>query len=645
MRRITPFILLLLTLLCGCVREDPQATAQPDQTQTVQETTAPGYYHPGSALEQSSGGAVRSYPLMIQDAAGIRTWGQGLLLFSGEEETTLTLLTGEDLHPAAQRTLGCLLSPQDPSLQLWEDGLSYYDPVSRQTVVLDEGLREVSHIAAPEDLTGTPILSRDRSTLYYCTAASLRAWSLETGIRRQIKEIALPEQCLTGLYEDGGLLRLQGEENGQVHTLLVSSETGQTLQDFRGTLDLSIQDGRYYASFQTGMTWAMVFGQTASQSAEALTPQDLSASCVFLPGSEAAVTLSQPDGGGTLLEYYQLQTGRRCSSLYLSWEGSPLGITGIEEDAVYLLAWDPEFGCMSIFRWEISQDNALAVQDSRSYTGPFYTRENPDYAGLAQCQAQAAQISQTYGVQVLIWEDAMAIQPWDYDFEEEYLVPVLQQELTALEKRLANFPEGMLEQTASHFSGLTICLVRELTGSAESGSLETATGIQFFEQSQTVPDPEDPLQEETPSPKNHAYVVLAVGPSSEKALYHELFHVMETHIYAESIAFDQWDSLNPAGFSYDYDYIANESRQAGVYLEGENRAFIDTYSMSYPKEDRARIMEYAMTSGNDSLFQSQTMQSKLLAVCQGIREAYGLKKSPETYLWEQYLEDSLAYTG
>ena len=65
--------------------------------------------------------------------------------------------------------------------------------------------------------------------------------------------------------------------------------------------------------------------------------------------------------------------------------------------------------------------------------------------------------------------------------------------------------------------------------------------------------------------------------------------------------------------------------------------------MSFPKEDRARIMEYAMLSGNQELFRGQIMQEKLKTLCQGIREAYGLKKSSETFLWEQYLRKPLAY--
>jgi len=44
-----------------------------------------------------------------------------------------------------------------------------------------------------------------------------------------------------------------------------------------------------------------------------------------------------------------------------------------------------------------------------------------------------------------------------------------------------------------------------------------------------------------------------------------------------------------------------------------------------------------MLPGNEALFQSDAMQRKLKALCDGIREAYGLRESPETFLWEQYL--------
>ena len=64
--------------------------------------------------------------------------------------------------------------------------------------------------------------------------------------------------------------------------------------------------------------------------------------------------------------------------------------------------------------------------------------------------------------------------------------------------------------------------------------------------------------------------------------------------------------------------------------------------MSFPKEDRARIMEYAMMAGNESCFETDAMQQKLRQLCIGIREAFGLEESAETFRWEQYLNEPLA---
>ena len=386
-------------------------------------------------------------------------------------------------------------------------------------------------------------------------------------------------------------------------------------------MTLSTEGSRYYASFPTGSVQALLFG-SGEASPHALTPADLTASCVFLEIPNAAITYFHPDSGELQLDYYDLSSGQRRSTLTLETAQSPTAIEDTIDGRIYLLIYDDVQDCHTILRWDVRRD----LQDSVKYTGTYYTASAPDYSGLARCRDYAARIGSQYGIEVLVWEDATAVQPWDYDFETEYLVPVLQQELEQLEQRLAQYPVSVLEDTASHFTSLKICIVRQLTGTAESGSLDTATGLQFFD-------------------GTDAYVVLAAGEYAEHALYHELFHVMETHIFNESIAFDQWNALNPSGFEYDYDYQANAQRDAGVYLRGENKAFIDTYSMSFPKEDRARIMEYAMLPGNQELFRSEILQNKLLTLCQGIREAYGLKKSEEVFVWEQYLEKSLAYNS
>ena len=67
-------------------------------------------------------------------------------------------------------------------------------------------------------------------------------------------------------------------------------------------------------------------------------------------------------------------------------------------------------------------------------------------------------------------------------------------------------------------------------------------------------------------------------------------HIIDSRVLSTCTAYDSWDALNPQEFEYDYDYIANLNRFDYDYLEDDNRYFIDPYSMSFPTEDRARIL-------------------------------------------------------
>ena len=127
-------------------------------------------------------------------------------------------------------------------------------------------------------------------------------------------------------------------------------------------------------------------------------------------------------------------------------------------------------------------------------------------------------------------------------------------------------------------------------------------------------------------------------------LYHELFHIIDTRVLSTCNAYDDWKKLNPKGFSYDIQYASGRSAEGQAFLNPEKRYFVDLYSMCYPKEDRARIMEYAMLDGQEDLFRSAPMQAKLRKLCQGIRKAFYLEAEPVAYRWEQYLDAPLAPT-
>lgn len=606
MKQLT--VVLLCLLLWGCGREAPDA---PPETLPAAAVMAE-LYDPGHPMEQEYPGLIRAYPLTMQEAHGMRAVGKDVLLLSGLETTNLTLYSGENLQMRAGITLDFFLGQEDPSLQIHGDGISFFDPLRRETVLLDPQLQERRRIAAPDNLSGKPILSPGGDVLYYCTGWSVVAWDLETGIRRTVKELSYDQQELTGLHLDGRILECTLRDKEKSEKRFLSADQGMELGILPEGASLFSGDHRYLAAFPSGYQTLMVFGDSEEEP-ELLLPEELWQQQFYLPEDHAAVT-AQISPEGTLLNYYELNTGLLRSSVKLNTPEIPKSIANSKDHAVYILTEDPEADCAILYRWDVLQQPPDPANVTPCKTD-YRSAEDPE--ALEACRDYAEAIGRKYGITVRIWEDALKIQPWDYRFQPETLAPVLGKELKLLDQRLAQYPEGVLQQTREHFTDLTVCLVRSITGTGDDRSLSSATGIQFFQDGE-------------------AYVVITVGAYSEQALYHEFYHVMETHILTESTALDQWERLNPGGFTYGTDQPESE-----IYLKGQTRAFVDRYSMGARKEDRARVLENAMLPGKQETFRSEYMQRKLSAMCTGIREAYRLKKYPESLPWEQYLINSL----
>lgn len=611
MKRLTAALLFLL--LCGCARNVP-ASVPETATETTAVPVMAGLYDPGHPMEQTYPGLVRAYPLTLRKVHGIRALGKDVLVLSGQGSTTMTVFTGENLQEAAGLTLDFQLQQEDSSLQIHKNSLSYFDPDRAETVELDHRLREIRRIAAPDSLSGKPILSSDGKILYYCTDWSVMAWDLESGIRRTVKELSYEHQELTALHLDGQILECSIQHDGAATKLLLSADQGLEINVLPEKATLETGDDRYFSAVTHGYQTLLIFGENDG-SPELLLPDQVWQQQFYLPEDHAAVTVL-PAAAGTQLNYYELSTGILRSCLTLEALQNPKNIINCKGHTVYILAYDPAADCDILYRWDVLRQPPDSGNVT-SHKADYRTPEHPDAEALEQCREYAKNIGEKYGITVHVWEDAITVQPWDYRFVPEHLAPVLQKELTLLDKRLSQYPETLLQQTKEHFRKLTICLVRQITGTGDENSLRSATGIQFFKDQE-------------------AYAVIATGKHSEQALYHELYHVMETHLLTETTALDSWENLNPAGFVY-----GSEQQDADIYLKGQTRAFVDRYSMTAPKEDRARVLENALLPGKEEVFRSEYMQRKLTALCAGIREAYSLKKYPEALPWEQYLINSL----
>ena len=586
------WVLPLLLLLCGCAGGVPDTEPEP----------SPGLYEDGNAIENLTGGAVRAYPLGDYDYRALSTIGRDYLLFG---EDSLTLLSGENLTPVTTVAAPGLPLPGSGQIQINDSGVGYYSQTEQNVIYLGSTLLEVGRLHMTEEITGTACLSPNWDKLYYCSPGSIRVLDLRTGMSKTIKTLSTAGNSITGILMEGEYLRCTTMTQAGTYVYsLISAQTGETL--FVGEEYGTIQSRGKSFCFRKAMGPAQehVFGE------EERTPQSIffEAEQKVLPMLENNALLHLQEGERVTLHYYDMNTGLRSGQLTLPAGWQPEGICGV--GGYVWFCWEDV-----LYRWNPAQS---PTEDQTLYTGPHYTRDHPDETGLAALEQRIAQLEQSWGIDILWREEPTSVVPWEsYRFETEFVPKVYDLCLTELEQAISQFPQDFFTQAAQWTgSPLQLVLVRGIYGETEQGTLLSAPSIQY-------------------QLEGKAYLTLSLGGDVDRAFYHGVSHLIETRILSTCTAYYEWNTLNPAGFQYDNNYITNQNRQDEQYLQDADRSFIDMYSMSFAIEDRARILEYACLPGNEGYFTSPTMQEKLRRICSGIRQAFALTE--ESYLWEQYL--------
>lgn len=602
MKRIL-LILLTALLLTGCGKK-PEPTTPPDNTAT-QPAENKGQYIPGSSPEQQTGGAIRTYELGSDNYFDLKMIGNNLLVVG---QKGLSVLTGEQGQQLAR--LDTEEIRENTVLDTAVTGIAYYLPTTRQVVVLNPQLQSVTKVELPKEIMGDPCISLLRNEVYYSTGSEIRALNMSTGISRLIRQQSAATQFLLNVCFDGTMLmcRLENADGGET-TEMVSAETGQTVSQIQGLGRLETDGQQYVGYWQDGVALQTIFGTRGAPS-QSFLPERLTkeqkGGRAFLPDKYAIVDHLLTDNG-LQLSYYDLQTGKKTAQTVFNGVHTP---TAFCSDGTYIwfLATDKEKTCHALYRWDISLST---VDEQGVCTGPLYTAQSPDEQGLIQCAALAKDYEKKYGVKLLFWQDAVK-QSGGHTLTPVHQPAAILAAMEKLQPVLAQFPEKFLLKTVEA-GWIRIALVQELAGETD--------WAQFWSE-------------------GDCWIVISVQGDVETAFLQGLAYGIDSHVLGNSRDFDTWSELNPKDFNYPYSENVNTESS---YLLGKNRAFTDAKAMTYPHEDRCRIFYHAMRAENSAMFQSSVLQAKLQRLCMGIREAYDLEKSTETYPWEQYLKTSLAY--
>ena len=257
-----------------------------------------------------------------------------------------------------------------------------------------------------------------------------------------------------------------------------------------------------------------------------------------------------------------------------------------------------------------------------------------------------SEIYDRFGVSVYTGLDAVRYFP-NYAVVPELDEREINNALTMIYEFLEGLPEGFVQEIAECYSSLDLLLTGRIL--PETGNRDSISDAAAF----------------TNKDGGIEYAVFDITLGGLKQnIAHEFFHIIEdtmweknwqTEDYSVEV-FPRWAMLNPEGFDYYWVYTDesgatyNNDETAGQYFtEGDDPDaiwFVDGYSMTYPKEDRARIFEYLATYPGDELpayFAGKNMQLKAAYLSACIRDAFDCITDEVHPVWEPDTEYDLDY--
>ncbi|MDO5409557.1 MAG: hypothetical protein Q4F21_03775 [Lachnospiraceae bacterium] len=277
------------------------------------------------------------------------------------------------------------------------------------------------------------------------------------------------------------------------------------------------------------------------------------------------------------------------------------------------------------------------------------------------------ELESEFGIDLLTTAEAMK-KPDSSGYHLEKIGSIMDKwdAVSTLKQFLETMPAGMMKEIVAGIGNpLEICFSSTITGESDEGNLNSAGAYVTFWYDEKI---QDFITRMTAD--------VTIKTDLLRNMSHEFLHLMEEHftdcefeIYNEEekglkvISAEEkarqdilrdweskWEKMSPSeSYFYDYDesvWAYEENELDYIYTDGKSMKkvyFIDSYSRTYPKEDRARIFEYLYMAGFGqelpTCFESPHIRKKAVYLCELIRCCYSSVDSETRNPWEAALSD------
>ena len=604
----------LLGLLCACilltgchVSSEPTEPTQPPVTEEPTIQSGLSLLEQGSVLEGYSNLVyIPNEILEEMERPEMRLLGNGLLLT--EYRDGAVVLNHISLENGALIASGSVPAGEGTKLYIGSAEIALCDREFGLVTIIDEKfetLRTYPVTGAGDDW----YLNQELDTLYiFDSDRGLMVMELESGKETWLVDNGYQVKCIGGgntylliEYTD------RADQKTYTRCLNLSTATLETLP-IAGAVLGGIRQGELWL-LQRENDHVLVDGETArtftwdGADARLLSPRRH-----LLTMDYSRRELSLYDTDGAFLS--------RCSLPQNSH-----AITG--SDFVWSGYWSGYFftdfmdGSSRLLFWDVSAD----TEGQDLQMTPLDAVQKPEPVVEAALYQRAEELSKRFGVDIRIAEQCSL----NYTTYDTYVLDdpmFIREGLDRLENALSQYPDGFFSQLCY---GYVESIRIEL-----AGSLMTKDG---------VTNRRDSAGGFAQHMGSYYLVALNGFMMSEDIVYHELSHVIDKRLAWDALlredalfSEEAWLALQPKGFEYAMSYVDENQTEIDIGY------FVSDYSMTFPTEDRADLMEEAMRGTQWPFEEGSGCRAKMQFYADCIRDCFDTDGWPETTTWEQVLQ-------